>query len=262
MTTPATVTILGVPIHRITMAQTLDCIEEFVIAGRRDGTTHQVATVNSDFVTNALADPPLIALLRQVDLALPDGMPIVWGARLLGEPMPERVTGADLVPALAARAAARGMSMYFFGASEGVAERAADIVRGANHGLTIGADSGTYVRDVRDTPQAALDAIRAARPDIVCVALGNPKQEWWIDAFRGQLGVPVLIGVGGTLDLIVGEKKRAPAWVGRLGLEWVVRAAQEPRRLIPRYARNAFVFLPRLALQCVRVRCARRRDHA
>jgi N-acetylglucosaminyldiphosphoundecaprenol N-acetyl-beta-D-mannosaminyltransferase len=110
-------------------------------------------------------------------------------------------------------------------------------------------------------PDDALKAIRDADPDVICVALGNPKQEWWIEHHRRALGVPVLIGVGGTLDLLVGDKRRAPAWIGRLGLEWVYRAVQEPKRLGPRYARDIFIFLPRLTVQVVRVRWHRWRGH-
>jgi N-acetylglucosaminyldiphosphoundecaprenol N-acetyl-beta-D-mannosaminyltransferase len=131
------VIVLGVPIDDLTMDEAIDRIDHFVVEGRATGKSAQVATVNADFVVKSLADPELRQLLREADMCTADGMPLVWGARLLGVPLSGRVTGADMVPRLARRAAERGYSIYLLGAAPGIAERAARVMCGDNPGLTI-----------------------------------------------------------------------------------------------------------------------------
>lgn len=240
--------VLGVPVDDVTMAEAVERICQFVVDGRRTGRTHQVATVNADFVVNALDDDDNLALLQHTELSIPDGMTLVWGSRFLGVRLRQRVTGVDLLPALARRAAQEGYSMYLFGAAPGIAERAAALLR-AEYGADVIGDAGPVFKHVEDMDPGALAPIRAARPDIVCVALGHPKQERWIARYRHELGAPVLIGVGGTFDIMVGEKRRAPDWLGRMGLEWLFRTAQEPGRLARRYGHDMTSFLPRLADQ-------------
>ena len=112
--------IAGVPIDNFTMEEALNRIEQLIVMGRKDGRTRQVATVNADFVVNAAKDPELRHILQESDLATPDGMPLVWGARMLGVDIKERVAGADMVPALAAIAAKKNLSLYLFGSMEGL----------------------------------------------------------------------------------------------------------------------------------------------
>ena len=236
----------GVPIDDLTMSETVDHIAELVDDGRRNSTTHQIATVNVDFLVNALDEPSMRHLLQRTTLNLPDGLPIVWGASLARLPIRERVTGADLVPRLAAEAGRRGWHIHFFGSAPDVADRALTLLRRAHPHARITAESGPRIDDVTQIDDAVLDEIMMHDPDILCVALGNPKQERFIAAHRERLGVPVMVGVGGSLDMLVGDKRRAPGWAQRAGAEWVFRAAQEPRRLGPRYARDARVFGPKL----------------
>jgi N-acetylglucosaminyldiphosphoundecaprenol N-acetyl-beta-D-mannosaminyltransferase len=245
----AVVEILGVPIDDVTMEEAVERITGFVETGRETRRAAQVATVNVDFVVQATRNPALMDILHRTALSIPDGMPLVWGSRLLGTPLRERVAGADLVPALAQRGAAAGMRIYLFGAAPGVAEHAASLLAERFPGLDVTGDEGARVSPSGEMEPAALEPIVAFRPDIVCVALGNPKQEFWIERYAAAVGASVYIGVGGTLDLLVGEKRRAPGWVQRAGLEWVFRAAQEPRRLAGRYAKDLVVFLPKLARQ-------------
>lgn len=227
--------VLGVPIDDLNMEEALARIERFVEHGRRTGRHHQIATVNADFVVKSLRDPELRLLLQEADMATADGMPLVWGARLLGVHLEGRVTGADLVPALAERAAEKGYSLYLLGAAPGVAARAAEVLQSRYPKLQItGVQSPPY-RSLLEMERTIADRIREARPDILLVALGNPKQEKWIGMYGQELGVPVMIGVGGTLDLIAGELKRAPRWMQRFGLEWLYRLLQEPGRLWKRY---------------------------
>ena len=234
--------LLGVPIDDLTMPEALNRIESFIVAGRATGKSHQIATVNADFVVNSLHDPELRRILQESDLATADGMPLVWGSRLLGVSLEGRVTGADLVPALCERAAQRGYSVYLLGARPGVAAKAASVLQERYPGLTIAGVHSPPNRPLLEMDRGIVDEIRAAKPDILLVAFGNPKQEKWISMFARDLQVPVSIGIGGTLDMIVGVTQRAPAWMQRLGLEWSYRLAQEPRRLWKRYAVDMVYF--------------------
>nr|WP_044199057.1 WecB/TagA/CpsF family glycosyltransferase [Oscillochloris trichoides] len=227
--------VLGVPVDNLTMEEALNRCDEFIAIGRATGRTHQIATVNADFVVNSLHDPELQRILQEADMATADGMPLVWGSRLLGGPLPGRVTGADMVPALAHRAAQKGYSIFFLGAREGIAAKAADILQRRNPGMRIAGILSPPPRSLLEMDQSVVDAVKAAKPDILLVAFGNPKQEKWIRMHAHELHVPICIGVGGTFDMIVGVTKRAPDWMQRIGLEWAYRLSQEPQRLAKRY---------------------------
>ncbi len=234
--------ILGVPIDDLNMEQALARLEEFIWIGRATGKSHQIATVNADFVVNSLHDTDLRRILQEADMATADGMPLVLGARLLGVPLTDRVTGADLVSALAGRAAQEGFSIYLLGARPGVGLRAAEILQDRYLGLRIAGVLSPPNRPIQEMDRSILDDIKAANPDILLVALGNPKQEKWIRMYAGELAVPVCIGVGGTFDMIAGITKRAPRWMQRAGLEWLFRLLQEPRRLWKRYVLDMVYF--------------------
>lgn len=236
------VVVLGTPIDNLNISQALDRIEQMVQVGRASGRVHQVATVNADFVVKALFDPELRYLLQHADLLTADGMPLVWGGRLLGVPLPGRVTGADLVPALAQRAAKSGISIFFLGGGPGVAARAASLLKQEYPELLVAGVHSPSFSPVLEMDTSFLEEIRSARPDIVLVAFGNPKQEKWIGMYGRQLGVPVMIGVGGSLDFIAGQTQRAPEWMRRSGFEWLFRLLQEPRRLFQRYAIDLAIF--------------------
>jgi N-acetylglucosaminyldiphosphoundecaprenol N-acetyl-beta-D-mannosaminyltransferase len=236
------VVILGVPVDCLSMLETLDQLERFVETGRKSGKWHQVATINVDFITNAIRDPELLGVLQQADLAMPDGMPVVWGGRFLGAPVGERVAGVDMVVGLAERAARRDYSIFLLGAAPGVAGQTAELLKTRFPDLKIAGVSAPFIGSIEETDTSILEEIKAAKPDILMVAFGNPKQEKWIHRFGGYLQVPVMIGVGGSFDLISGYKKRAPQWMQQLGLEWTFRLLQEPGRLWRRYVRNITVF--------------------
>ena len=240
--------VAGIPVDDVTMQESVARIATFVEEGRVSGRTHQISTINVDFVVNACADPELAAVLQGADLAIPDGMPVVWASKLFGRPLRERVAGADLVPELAAMAASRDYSMMLFGSGPGVAESVAAILGARHPGLRIIGYGGPIFDRVTEMDDEVLDVIRTAAPDILCVALGHPKQEHWIKAYRDKLDVPVLIGVGGSLDFIAGTKSRAPVWIREIGLEWLHRLVTEPRRLAKRYARDFVPFTPVLCI--------------
>ncbi len=234
--------LLGVPIDDLTMDEALQRLDDFIAVGRATGKSHQVATINADFVVNALNDIELQRILQEADMTTADGMPLVWGARALGVPLEGRVTGADMVPTLAARAAEKGHSIYLLGARPGVAARAAEILQECHPGLKIVGTASPPNRPVLEMDRSVLEEVQAARPDILLVAFGNPKQEKWISMHLHELGVPVSIGIGGTLDLIAGVTRRAPRWMQRVGLEWLYRLLQEPRRLWKRYVHDLLYF--------------------
>lgn len=247
--------ILGVNVHRVTVAETLARVDEFV----RSRHPHQIVTINMDFIRLAQRDHEFRSVLNQVHLAVPDGMPVLWISRWLGEPLSERVTGVDIVERGAALAAERGYSIFLLGAEPGVGDTAAAVLAQRNPGLRV---AGTYAPPFAsfcDEEEAQIVArIRAARPDMLFVALGAPRQDLWIKRHLHELGVPVCIGVGGALNFVAGRRARAPLWMQLRGLEWAHRLVQEPHRLWRRYLLGDLPLLLRIT-GCAIVSGSRRR---
>lgn len=221
-------------IDRVTFAGALDAIEALV--ERLSGGA--VLTPNVDHVVIAERDVEFRAAYAAADLCLADGMPVVWSSRLLGTPLPEKVSGSDLVLPLMDRAAARGWRVFLLGAGPGVAEEAAERLR-RERGVTVVGTAAPRVRigagEADPEGDAAAAVIRSAHPHLVLVAFGAPKQEIWIHRRREALAPAVLIGVGASLDFVAGRVRRAPRWISSSGLEWLWRLAREPRRLARRY---------------------------
>ena len=224
-------------IDALTFAQALDAVESLV------GRGGSVFTPNVDHVVNVERDEKLRAAYARADLSLPDGQPVVWASRLLGTRLPEKISGSDLVPPLLARAAQKQWRVFLLGGGPGVALLAADRLRvqGVN---VVGAEGPAVgVEPLGDEP-ALIQRVVRARPDLVLVGLGSPKQELFLDRVVRSLAPAVGLGVGATLDFIAGTLPRAPRWMSRAGLEWLFRLAREPRRLSRRYLWND----PRFAL--------------
>jgi N-acetylglucosaminyldiphosphoundecaprenol N-acetyl-beta-D-mannosaminyltransferase len=221
-----------VPVDAVTQRGALDVVERLLSEGGGS-----VFTPNVDHIVQAEDSVRFREAYSRVSLSLADGMPVLWAARVLGEPLPERVTGSDFVPVLLERAAARGWRVYFLGGAPGVAARARDKLLVTHPSLQIvGVDSPRF--DVDDPPEklaALIDRVREAQPHIVLVAFGAPKQELWIDAARERLRPAVLMGVGASLDFVAGTIPRAPRWMSGVGMEWAFRLFREPRRLWKRY---------------------------
>lgn len=239
--------LFGIPIANVSMEEALRLIDMLVVEGRATGRSHQISTVNVDFLVNALTDSSVSTLLQRADVCLADGMPVVWAARLLGMPIHERVAGADLVPRLVERSQVTGNHVHFFGASPPIADAASRLLRARYPGARFSLQAAPVITDVSELDDELLDEIADADADILCVALGNPKQERFISLHRERLRTPVMIGVGGSLDLLVGARRRAPIWAQQVGIEWIVRAIQEPRRLGRRYLRDIGVFVPEIS---------------
>ena len=229
------VAIMGLPLNSLTADEAVEALDRLI----QSGGTHQICPVNVDVWLNSLSDVHLHRIMAGCSMVLADGMPLVWASRLLGCPLAERVTGVDLVPRLAELSARKGYKIFLLGAKPGVAERAAKVLEAKHPGVRIvGAFAPAETNLVRMDHVEILNHIHAAKPDILLVALGNPKQEKWIWMHRKRLGVSLAVGVGGSFDMLVGDTKRAPRWVQRCGMEWFMRLAQEPVRLFPRYCRD------------------------
>ncbi|MGC9396461.1 MAG: WecB/TagA/CpsF family glycosyltransferase, partial [Anaerolineae bacterium] len=205
------------------------------------GGTYQIATVNPEFLMKARHDPNFRATLQRVALCIPDGIGVVWAARLRGKKLRERVAGSDLVPRLAAEATRHGWRIFYLGAAPGVAKKAADILAARYPGLNV---AGCYAGSPAPEEEEDIVArVRAARADILLVAYGAPKQDLWLDRNLVHTGATVGIGVGGSFDFITGVSRRAPRWLRRLGLEWLYRLVREPWRWRRQLALPHFAWL-------------------
>src|SRR5271170_1905596 len=230
------VAILGVPIDNVTMTQVLGAIETSI----DEGGFHQIATANVDFLINSIHDLELKEILSACFLVLPDGMPLVWASRLMGASLQERVSGADLVPRLVELAAIHSYSIFLLGSCEASSRGASQwIEHHYPEARVVGRHCPALAELEEMDHEEILLQIEAARPDILLVAFGSPKQEKWLAMHRHRLRVPVCIGVGGSLDLLAGLLPRAPLWMREHGLEWFYRTCHEPARLGLRYARDA-----------------------
>jgi N-acetylglucosaminyldiphosphoundecaprenol N-acetyl-beta-D-mannosaminyltransferase len=222
-----------IPIDSLSLREALDAIEQLVSAGRGGA----VFTPNVDHVVLAERDARFRLAYSGADLCLADGMPLVWASRLLGERLPERVSGADLVVPLMQRARTHAWRVYLLGAGPGIAQRASAALCRAITGLQVVGAAAPQID--MDAPRvhrvAVLDDIRRSRADLVLVALGAPKQELFVSEALPYLRPSVLLGIGASLDFIAGSVRRCPQWVSTAGLEWLYRLSREPRRLWRRY---------------------------
>jgi N-acetylglucosaminyldiphosphoundecaprenol N-acetyl-beta-D-mannosaminyltransferase len=231
-------------IDALTFEGALDAIDGLLDAG--SGGT--VFTPNVDHVVIAERDPRLRAAYESASLVVPDGQWLIWASRLLGTPLPEKISGSDLVVPLARRAAARSRSMYLLGGAPGVAEEAGRRLTAMTAVRIAGCSSpAVSLEPSAEETRRVLEPVLAARPDILLVAFGAPKQEIWAHRIAEALRPALLFGVGASLDFVAGRVKRAPRWVSRSGLEWLFRLALEPRRLARRYLVNDPRFLAILA---------------
>ncbi len=248
------VNLLGVPFDNLAFNETLDHIEE-MISSRQP---HYVATANVDFVVRARRDPRFRRALLGSHLILCDGTPLIWTSRIFGTPLPERVAGSDLVPELVKLAAQKNYRLFFLGTTPEACAQAAANVRKQFPEIVVDYFSPPF-RPLHEMDNDEIaKRIRAAQPDIVFVAFGSPKAEKWMSANYRSLGVPVMIGVGATIDFLAGHVKRAPVWMRRGGLEWIFRLLQEPRRLFKRYMIDLWHFGIALLVELWRVKFGRR----
>lgn len=243
---PRRIEILGVPVDCVTMAAALDYVDELIASGGRSA----VFAINPEKVMKAREDPWLLEQIRAAALLVPDGIGVVWAARVLGLAELERVPGADLMQRLCARAAERSYRVFLYGARPEVNSATRKVLETRYPGLQIVGHRDGYVQEAG--MPGLVEEINRSGADLLFVALGSPKQEKWMATWLPKLGVKVCQGVGGTFDVISGHVPRAPASWQAMNLEWAYRLVKEPRRLVRQSA------LPRFTLQVLIARLSRR----
>lgn len=230
----------GLPLSPMTRDQAAEAVMKLIEAGRPS----YFITANTHYAMLTAERPELRPINDRAAFVLADGAPLVWASRRGPVPLPERVAGSDLIYDLCERAARLGRSLYLLGGAEGIADEAAGKLQGLYPGLKI---AGTACPPpdslVGEGCRQVIADIKAAKPDLLMVALGQPKGELWLAEHLDELGVPASVQVGATLDFVAGRVSRAPRFFQDLGLEWAFRIYTDPARLFPRYARNALFVL-------------------
>jgi len=228
-------------------------IVEYVFQSLDGGKGGWVITLNTDLLLQCTRDPELRAQYERAELRVADGLPLMWAAWLQGTPLPDRVAGSDLVWLLAEAAARTGRSLYLLGGDSGVADGAAARLRAELPNLRIVGYSSPRIsgRPTAQEVDHVRETLLAARPDLVYVALGAPKQEWLIASLRDEFAGTWMIGVGISLSFVAGFVDRAPLWMQRAGLEWLHRLFQEPKRLGRRYLVHDLPFVLKLLMDAL-----------
>jgi N-acetylglucosaminyldiphosphoundecaprenol N-acetyl-beta-D-mannosaminyltransferase len=221
--------LMGCLVDNLTMEETLETIAGFIVSGR----PHQHVVVNVDKLVKARDDVDLRRIINECALINADGMPVVWASRLLGKPLKERVAGVDLFESLMQRSAQRGWRVYLLGAREEIVTKVKVVYEARFPGLVVAGHRNGYWKD--DEELGVVEQIKAARPDILFVAISSPKKERFLGRYQAEMQIPFAMGVGGTFDVAAGKVRRAPRWMQKTGLEWFYRFLQEPRRMFRRY---------------------------
>lgn len=236
------VSIHGIKIHNITMHEAVDTVQSWM----KENTIHAVYTPNSEIIMQAQRDPNLKSILNGADLLIPDGAGVVLASKLLKMPLKEKVSGVDLLKNLFKTFSGKNISFYILGGKPGVAEMAAVNIMSEYGKVHIkGYDHGYFPQEEED---AVIDRINKAKPDILLVGLGAPRQEKWIHENMYRLSCKAAIGVGGSIDIFAGTATLAPEIMRKAGLEWLFRLVREPRR----YKR--MIDLPRFILLTLKKR--------
>ena len=232
--------VLGVSFDNVTPDEAV----QRALAMLEENRPHLAVTPNPEMIQRAEKDPEFSKVLADADLVLPDGIGVIYAAKILGRPLKGRVPGVDFASALMGKIAGTDKRLFLLGAKPGVAEEAAKRLTARYPGLNICGTHDGYFQD--DAP--VVEAIRASKADVVFVCLGFPRQEKWIAAHGAEAGAKLYIGLGGSLDVFAGKVDRAPEKMQKLGLEWLYRLYKEPSR-IGRMAK-----LPRILVQALGAR--------
>ncbi len=224
---------MNIFINNLSMEEALTEIDRLI----QEDKCSFVVTPNVDHIVQIEKGSVLADAYKCADLILCDGKPLIWISKYYGIPIKEKISGSDLFPEVCRMAAQKGYTMYFLGAAEGIAAKAAEVLIGRYDGLMI---VGTYSppygfeRDQEEIKKI-ISQIHDASPDILILGLGTPKQEEFIMNYRKKIGVPVSLGLGASFDFVAGNVKRAPKWMSDHGLEWLFRITQDPKRMVKRY---------------------------
>ena len=251
--------LFGVTVHAVTLERALEICADAV---QRDGLL-RIGVLNAAKVVKLRRRPDLREALLACDLMLADGVAVVWASRLLGRPLPERVAGIDLFTNLLGAAGERGESVFILGAKQEVLDRVLEIIQERYPDVTVAGARHGYFSD--EDEAAIAESIREAGADYLFLGMTTPKKEQFIGRWGAMMGVKVCHGVGGSLDVMAGKVKRAPDHWQKLGLEWLYRVCQEPRRLWKRYLVTNTLFLGLLVRELFAKSppyVTRERDHA
>lgn len=221
--------ILNTYVNALSMNETIQCVQQIIEEGRP--TQHVV--INASKVNLMESDSKLARIVNDCPLINADGASIVWAARQMNIPLKERVAGCDLFQELVKIASEKGYRIYLFGAKEEVVLEVKRRFENLYPSIQIvGCRNGYFTE--RDESQIVAD-MRASGADMMFVAFSSPKKEYWVHKYLNDIGIPFVMGVGGSFDIVAGETNRAPAWMQRMGMEWLYRFIQEPRRMWKRY---------------------------
>jgi N-acetylglucosaminyldiphosphoundecaprenol N-acetyl-beta-D-mannosaminyltransferase len=224
-----TAMLFGIPVQAVTMSEVLQQVATSI----ESRSSLDIGVVNAAKIVNMRKDPELSEAVLSSDAIFADGMSVVWASRFLGKPLPERIAGIDLMHAILDRGQVNGYRVFCLGATQEVLDTVCDrfaeqypgtIVVGSHHG---------YFNE--DEERAVAERIRDANADVLFVAITSPKKERFMAKWSELMKVPVVHGVGGSFDVVAGKVERAPEAWQRMGLEWLYRVKQEPRRLWKRY---------------------------
>jgi N-acetylglucosaminyldiphosphoundecaprenol N-acetyl-beta-D-mannosaminyltransferase len=237
--------VLGCAIDRVDLEESLAYCE--TVINQRGFAQHMA--INVAKLVTMKEDDQLRASVERCELVTADGQPVVWASRLLGDPVPCRVAGIDLMEQLLARAARKGYRVYILGATAEVLDRAVRRMRTELPDLQLAGCHDGYYADEKEAELAA--SIAVSRPDILFVAMSSPRKEYFLARHGRAIGAPFVMGVGGAIDVYAGVVQRAPILMQRLGLEWLFRLVQEPRRLAKRYTTTNVLFLLMLSRELI-----------
>jgi N-acetylglucosaminyldiphosphoundecaprenol N-acetyl-beta-D-mannosaminyltransferase len=246
--------ILGCEIDRLDMAQTVERCRQLI---ESRGVSQHMA-INAAKLVAMADDPELREIVRRCTLVNADGQAVIWASLILGDPLPARVAGIDLMEALLQLAGEKRYRVYILGARQDVLEQAVGKIRERHPGISLAGFRNGYFLSNEDALVAA--EIAACEPDVLFVAMSSPRKELFLGTYGSQIAAPLLMGVGGSIDIMAGITKRAPKGMQVAGLEWLFRMIQEPRRMFPRYARTNVRFIWLVARACLRERRARTAD--
>jgi len=238
------VDLLGIRVAVLRMNELLRICEEHITAK----SSLLLSVVNVAKLVNCRKDGELRKSVMDADIVLADGLPIVWLSKLIGDPLPERLAGIDIMYGLLERASRKNYSVYFLGAQESIVQKVVQTVNQQYPGLCIAGYRDGYFAE-SDSKEVAQE-IRNSSADILLVAISSPKKENFLRDWRKFMNVPVCHGVGGSFDILAGATKRAPFWVQRYGFEWLYRLIQEPRRMWKRYLVTNAIFM-KLSLEAI-----------
>lgn len=243
------VRLFGFDVDAITLEETAQRARAMATAGG----AHQHVVLNAAKIVAARTDRDLTEIIRSCDLVSGDGMSVVWASRLLGAPLPERVAGIDLMTRVIELATQDSAVIYLLGAEQEVVQTVASVLGTQHPTLRIaGVRDGYWTDDLE-----VVGAIRRAKPDYLFLGIPSPRKEFWLRKWLAELDVGLVMGVGGSFDVLAGRRRRAPSWAQHAGLEWLWRFGQEPRRMWRRYLLGNAQFVCMLAAERVQTRTRR-----